>query len=101
MAEPKLTERMTAMVRESERGGFGRADTATGVELRSGADYAVARALERRGLGTVEEGYDGLPGLYFNNDDGLSLRDELLGLPQTEGEDDECPTCGGKGWDHD
>lgn len=97
MADRTLTPRMKAMVLESERGGFGRADTATGVELRTGADYAVARALEKRDLGTVEEGYDGLPGLYFNNDEGLSLRDELAGLPPDEDDDhDCCPTCGGR-----
>lgn len=92
---PNLTDRMKAMVIESERGGFGRADTATGVELRSGADHAVARALVKRDLGTIEEGYSGLPGLFFNNDDGLALRDDLLGLPPAE-DDAECPTCGGR-----
>lgn len=91
----KLTDRMKAMIRESERGGFGRADTATGVELRTGADYAVARALEKRDLGAIEEGYNGLPGLYFNNDDGLSLRDDLMGQPPEE-DDEVCPTCGGR-----
>lgn len=91
---PKLTARMKAMVLESERGGFGRADTATGVELRTGADHAVARALVKRDLGTIEEGYSGLPGLYFNNDEGLALQDELRGLPPEE-DDDVCPTCGG------
>lgn len=92
---PKLTPRMKAMVIESERGGFSRADTATGVELRTGADYAVARALVKRDLGTIEEGHSGLPGLFFNNDDGLALQDELRGLPPAE-DDDECPTCGGR-----
>ena len=90
-----LTPRMKAMVIESERGGFGRADSATGVELRSGADHTVARALVKRELGTIEEGYSGLPGLFFNNGDGLALRDDLLGLAPAE-DDTECPTCGGR-----
>lgn len=92
---PTLTDRMKAMVRESERGGFGRPDRATGVELRTGADYAVGRALEKRNLGTVEEGHSGMPGLYFNNDDGLALRDDLLGLPP-EDDEEPCPMCGGR-----
>lgn len=95
MADANLSPRMKAMLLDSERGGFGRADTATGVELRTGADHAVARALVKRELGTLEEGHSGMPGLYFNNDDGLALRDELLGLPPEDDEDDCCPTCGG------
>lgn len=95
MTAAALTPRMKAMVLESERGGFGRADTATGVELRTGADHAVARALVKRELGTIEEGYDGLPGLYFNNDEGLALHDELKGLPPAE-DDETCPMCGGR-----
>lgn len=96
MADRTLTPRMKAMVLESDRGGFGRADTATGVELRTGADYAVARALKKRDLGTVLEGYDGLPGLYFNNDQGLCVRDELTGSPPEDDDDDCCPMCGGR-----
>lgn len=94
MANHTLSTRMKAMVLESERGGFGRADTATGVELRTGSDHAVARALVKRELGTLEEGRSGMPGLYFNNDDGLALRDELLGLSREDDEDECCPTCG-------
>jgi hypothetical protein len=45
-----------------------------GVELRTGADIAVAKALERRGLGTREDGAAGLPGMYWSNPEGLALR---------------------------
>ncbi|RSV41506.1 hypothetical protein CA234_09535 [Sphingomonas sp. ABOLE] len=48
-----------------------------GVELRTGADIAVAKALERRGLGTREEG-GSLPGMYWSNPEGLALRKFLM-----------------------
>lgn len=69
-------------------------DEGAGVELWTGADYATAKALERRGLGDVEGPGQpkGMPGLYFNNSDGLALRRELLGLPEPD--DDTCPACG-------
>lgn len=47
-----------------------------GVELRSGADYAVAKALERRGLGHVEGPGGPRPGQYWNNTNGLRLREK-------------------------
>lgn len=51
-----------------------------GVELRSGRDYAVARALERRGLGHVQGPGGPFPGMYWNNRWGLEARaDELAG----------------------
>jgi hypothetical protein len=49
-----------------------------GVELRTGADIAVAKALERRGLGTREDGAAGLPGMYWSNPEGLALRKFLM-----------------------
>ena len=47
------------------------------VELRTGADVNVAKALERRGLGTREDGLDGMPGMYWSNAEGLALRQFL------------------------
>jgi len=69
-------------------------DDGAGVPLWTGADYAVAKSLARRGLGDVEGPGQpkGMPGLYFNNSDGLALRRELLGLPEPN--DDACPSCG-------
>lgn len=51
-----------------------------GVELWTGADYAVAHALQRRELGHVEGPGQakGPPGIYWNNGDGLAERAELL-----------------------
>lgn len=69
-------------------------DDGAGVELLTAGDYAVARALARRGLGDVEGPGQpkGMPGMYFNNSDGLALRRELLGLPDPD--DDTCHCCG-------
>jgi hypothetical protein len=60
-----------------------------GVELRTGADYAVARALEWRELGRVEGPGGPLCGLYFNNAEGLSWRRDELG--ENPPEDDYDP----------
>lgn len=49
-----------------------------GVELRTGADYAVAKALERRGLGHREGPGGSLPGMYWSNAEGLALRQILM-----------------------
>jgi hypothetical protein len=54
-------------------------DEGCGVELRTGADYAVAKALVRRELGYVEGPGGPLCGLYFNNERGLLWRREELG----------------------
>lgn len=50
-----------------------------GVDLFNGADYAVAKALERRGLG-YQEGPGGFryAGLYWSNSKGLAIRTILL-----------------------
>jgi hypothetical protein len=45
-----------------------------GVQLRAGAAYAVARALERKGWGHVQGPGGDLPGMYWNNWAGLALR---------------------------
>lgn len=47
-----------------------------GVEIR-GADYRVAKALEAKGLGTYTHGSP-YGDLYFNNAEGLNLRDWIL-----------------------
>lgn len=48
-----------------------------GVELRSGADYAVAKSLERRGYGHVQGPGGPLPGMYWNNSTGLIARSDI------------------------
>ncbi|WP_026009108.1 hypothetical protein ACNFJ7_02040 [Sphingomonas sp. HT-1] len=49
-----------------------------GVELRTGADYAVARALTRRRLGQYDGPGGSLPGMYWSNGEGLALRKILM-----------------------
>lgn len=49
-----------------------------GVELRSGADYAVAKALTRRQLGQHTGPGGSLPGMYWSNSEGLALRKILM-----------------------
>ena len=53
-----------------------------GVELRTGADYAVARALERKSLGHVVGPGGFLPGMYWNNAEGLWWRGQMEGQMQ-------------------
>jgi hypothetical protein len=48
----------------------------TGVPI-SGSAYRVARALERMGLGTYSHGSP-YGDLYFNNADGLALREDIM-----------------------
>lgn len=71
-----LTPRQRLMIADSDPDDI-TGKEGVGVELRTGADYAVARSLERRGLGCVA-GPGALRGLYFNNADGLLVRDALL-----------------------
>jgi hypothetical protein len=56
-----------------------------GVELRTGADYAIAKALKRRGWGEVTGPGGALPGMYWSNADGLRARLDLMEC---------CPVCG-------
>lgn len=86
----KLTPRQRDMLIGSEPSDLD-PDAGAGVELRTGADYAVARSLERRGLGDVEGPGGPLSGLYFNSAEGLALRRELLGLSD---DNDCCAACG-------
>lgn len=87
MGRITLTARQQAMVLGSEPSDLD-PDTGAGVELTTGADYAVARSLERKGLGDVEGPGGPLSGLYFNNEDGLALRRELRGEPDPSDLDD-------------
>lgn len=76
----KLSPRQSAMLRLSRfdpKDGNG-----YGVELRGGADWRTARALERRNLGWIEGGKpqgSELPGLFFANREGTAIThpDEL------------------------
>lgn len=73
MTWPSLTDAQLRMVLES--GPDDRSGTSgIGVELRTGADYAVAKALERRQLGHREGPGGSLPGMYWNNAMGLAVR---------------------------
>lgn len=51
---------------------------AQGVELRTGADYAVARALMRRRLGHYDGPGGSLHGMFWPNSEGLALREILM-----------------------
>ncbi|WP_313337182.1 hypothetical protein [Sphingobium yanoikuyae] len=77
MTWPNLTPRHRAMLIESEPDDLtGR--EGIGIELRTGADYAVAKALERRKLGHREGPGGFLPGMYWNNTMGLAVRAALM-----------------------
>lgn len=74
-----VTPRMRDMLIESRPDDItGR--SGTGVDLWTGADYAVAQALQRRELGHVEGPGQakGMPGMYWSNGDGLAARADLL-----------------------
>lgn len=82
-----LTPRMRAMILASEPSD--RDDTeGCGVEISTPADYAVAKALERRELGSYSHG-DSCGDLYFNNSDGLAARRELRGEPDPDDSDED------------
>ena len=49
-----------------------------GVELTSGAAYAVAKSLECRGYGHVQGPGGPLPGMYWNNSTGMIARQDIL-----------------------
>lgn len=89
----KLTDHQAKMICDSEpnpRGG------SYGVELWTPQDYAVARSLKAKELGTWEQGWPGNCGLYFNNDEGLLERESLLGIDPDQGHDPDADCL--KGW---
>lgn len=53
-------------------------DEGCGIELRTGADYAAAKALKRKGLGEQTGPGGSLPGMYWNNELGLALRMQIM-----------------------
>ena len=73
-----LSPAQRRMVLDSKPGGWGRDDTAIGVEIR-GSGYRVARALHAKGLGDYTHGSP-YGDLYFNNADGLAVREALKGM---------------------
>jgi hypothetical protein len=75
-----LTKAQRRLILASERGGWGRDDTATGVPLK-GPQFQTARSLERLRLGDYSYG-SCFEDLYFNNQTGLAVRDYLKENPQ-------------------
>lgn len=69
----KLTGPQAAMLRASGPDDV-TGEEGVGVELRTGRDYAVARALADRDLGYVTGPGGSLAGMYWNNRTGLKLR---------------------------
>lgn len=49
-----------------------------GVELRTGAEYAVARALQKRGLGNINGPGGFVCGMYWSNAEGIAERSSLI-----------------------
>ncbi len=49
-----------------------------GVEIFTGAHYAIAKSLERRGYGNVQGAGGRVPGMYWNNSTGLIARQDIL-----------------------
>jgi hypothetical protein len=87
-----LTPAMRAMLIASEpddRTG----EEGCGVELRTGGDYATAKALERRELGHREGPGGPLSGMYWSNADGLAERAALLASDRAPDAGDIC-ACG-------
>lgn len=85
----RLTPAQRAMLIASEPDDL-TGEEGCGVELRTGADYAVAKALTRRELGVIEGPGGSYCGLYFNNAEGLFRREVELGEdPEADNEDDE------------
>lgn len=72
-----LTEAQRAMLIASEPDDV-TGEEGCGVELRSGADYATANALKRRGLGNVTGPGGALPGMFWSNAQGLAERALLM-----------------------
>lgn len=86
-----LTDHQLLMVMESAEDAPDAA-RGYGVEL-SGGKWATARSLVRKGLGYIDGDPRGsLPGLYFNNEEGVRVSHEF-----DDEEEEECwgcPLCG-------
>lgn len=65
-----------------------------GVELQGSGAWATARSLVAKGLGVIDDGAPNgsdLPGLYFNNAEGVRIVHEF---DEEEEEGWGCPLCG-------
>jgi hypothetical protein len=79
---------MTAMVLESQPSDLDKNEGA-GVEIRTPADFAVAKALKRRELGAYTHGVS-YGDIYWNNAEGLAVRRDLIGdVADDEDESDD------------
>lgn len=78
-AEGRMTEGQRKFLVESEPDDIDGTE-GCGVELWTSAHYAIARSLAKQGFGRVfgPGQPKGMPGLYFNNTEGLQLRQTLL-----------------------
>lgn len=73
----KLSEPQRRMLLASEPDDI-TGEEGAGVELRTGADYAVAKSLVRLCLGFRSGPGGSLPGMYWSSAVGLQLRRDLL-----------------------
>jgi hypothetical protein len=85
MTWPNLTKPQLRMLIDSEPDDISGCE-GVGIELRTGADYSTAKALERRSLGRRTGPGGPLPGMYWNTAMGPSVRTALIG----GNEDDIC-----------
>lgn len=85
MTWPNLTAAQRRMLIDSDPDDLTGLE-GSGIELRTGADYAVAKALEHKGLGHRQGPGGALAGMYWNNATGLSVRVAIMkGSPDGPG----------------
>lgn len=84
-----LTDAQFRMVAACKGDGTQLGDS-VGYELR-GADFAVARALERKGLGHIDGIGGSLPPLFWLSEEGVRIAHEF------DPDEDDCPHCEGFG----
>ncbi|QPI73890.1 hypothetical protein [Sphingobium sp. Cam5-1] len=77
MTWPNLTQAQRRLLMDSDPDDLTGTE-GTGVELRTGADYAVAKSLERRKLGHRTGPGGALPGMYWSNAMGLAVRAAIM-----------------------
>lgn len=75
-----LSERMRQMLLASGPDDV-TGDAGVGVDLRTAADYSIAKALARRRLGYVDGPGSELCGMYWSNRRGLAIRNHLQNGP--------------------